>query len=295
MRKVSDRLCREYSLSIPDATQKKGKHYGEWRAQQEGRPTYHGMVRTDVDDAISRARTEKQFFYFMKEKGYTYKIGKDITFRAIGRERGVKLARNFGEEYTMEVIRKRILSNPVNQKKLKEQEKTRVRIIRVKGILNKKRKIGGLRGLYLHYCYRLGILPKRKELVAPQEIHVIFREDLCRLKTITEETRLLCRYRIDTLEQLFEFRDNSKDMMDNLIEKRQLLRNRIRNIRDEEHLMKVKAETAELTEQIEGLRKEIKLCDGIAERSISIHKALKEYHQEIRKEEMPYEHSRGCR
>ena len=295
MRKVSDRLCREYDLSVPEDTQKKGKHYGEWRAEQEGRSTYHGMVKTDVEDAISRARTEKQFFYFMKEKGYTYKIGKDITFRATGRERGVKLARNFGEEYTMEAIRKRILSNQVNQKKRKKAEKTQVRIIRVRGVLNKKRKIGGLRGLYLHYCYRLGILPKKTEPVVPQEIHVIFREDLCRLKIISEETRLLCRYRLDTLEQLFEFRDNSKDMMDNLIEKRQILRNRIRNIRDEEQLMKVKAETAELTEQIEGLRKEIKLCDGIAERSISINKALKEYQQEIRKEENAYEYSRGCR
>lgn len=149
--------------------------------------------------------------------------------------------------------------------------------------------------MYLHYCYRLGILPKKTEPVVPQEIHVIFREDLCRLKIISEEIRLLCRYRIDTLEQLFEFRDNSKDMMDNLIEKRQILRNRIRNIRDEEQLMKVKAETAELTEQIEGLRKEIKLCDGIAERSISINKALKEYQQEMRKEENAYEYSRGCR
>lgn len=295
MRSVSDRLCREYGLSVPDATQKKGKHYGEWRAQQEGRPTYHSMVRIDVDDAISRARTEKQFFYFMKEKGYTYKIGKDITFRAIGRERGVKLTRNFGEEYTMEAIRKRILSNPVNQMKLKEPEKTRVRIIRVKGILNKKRKIGGLRGLYLHYCYRLGILPKRKEPVAPQEIHVIFREDLCRLKTIIEETRLLCRYRIDTLEQLFEFRDHCKEMMGYLIEERMHFRNQLRNINDETELTVAKNEITELTNQIGELRKKVKFCDGIEKRSVEINKALKEYHQEMRKEEMLYEHSRGCR
>lgn len=295
MRKVSDRLCREYALSVPDTTQKKGKHYGEWRAEQEGRPTYHGMVRTDVDDAISKSRTEKQFFYFMKEKGYTYKVGKDITFRAKGRERGVKLARNFGEDYTMEAIRKRILSNPVNLMKPKDSEKKQVRIIRVKGILNKKRKIGGLRGLYLHYCYRLGILPKRKEPVTPQEIHVIFREDLCKLNTITEETRLLCRYRIDTLEELFEFRDHCKEMMDFLTEERTHLRYQIRNIRDEVQLIGVKNETAELTNQIEELRKKIKLCDGIAERSVSISKALKEYQQEMRKEENAYEHSRGCR
>ena len=293
MRKVSDRLCKEYSLSVIEETQKKGKHYGEWRAEQENRPTYHGMVRMDVDDAISRARTEKQFFYLMKEKGYTYKIGKDITFRAKGRERGVKLARNYGEEYTMDSIRRRILSNPVNQKKQAQPEKRKTRIIKVKGVLNKKRKIGGLRGLYLHYCYRLGILPKRQEPVEPKEIHVIFREDLCRLNTISEETRLLCRYRIDTLEQLFEFRDKRKEMMDYLIEQRTLLRYRKR--RPDEDLFILKSEIESLTNQIEGYRKEIKLCDGIAERSIAIHKALNSYYDEVRKEEKSYEHIRGSR
>lgn len=64
MRQISDRLCREYHLSVPDQeTQKRGKHYGEWRAEQEGKPTYRGLLKADIDDVISRARTEKQFFF----------------------------------------------------------------------------------------------------------------------------------------------------------------------------------------------------------------------------------------
>ena len=39
----------------------------------------------------------------------------------------------------------------------------RDRVIRVKGSLKDAKKIGGLRGLYLHYCYKLGILPKNRK------------------------------------------------------------------------------------------------------------------------------------
>lgn len=295
MRQASDRLCKEYGLSVlKKETQKKGKHYSEWRAEHEQKPSYHGMVKADVDEVILQARTEKQFFYLLKEKGYAIKIGKDITIRASGRDRGVKLARNYGEDYTMEAIRKRILSNPLNRERQEQPVKKVYRVIKVKGVLNKKRKIGGLRGLYLQYCYRLGILPKRREPVNPQEVHIIFREDLCRLNTITEETKLLCCHQIDTLEQLFEFRDNRKDMMDDLVEQRFLLRHKKRSVHDAVSDAEIKNKITALTEQIEKYRKEIHLCDGIAERSIAINKALKEYQQEVRKEEKQYEYSRGC-
>lgn len=65
MRAVSDRLCKEYHLSVIQNPEKgKGKSYGTWKAEKEGLPNYHSLVREDVDDAIQRARTEKQFFFF---------------------------------------------------------------------------------------------------------------------------------------------------------------------------------------------------------------------------------------
>ena len=67
MRNASDRLCLEYQLSvIENPKQGQAKHYAEWKAQQEGKPTYRGMVKADVDEAIRKARTEKQFFHYLK-------------------------------------------------------------------------------------------------------------------------------------------------------------------------------------------------------------------------------------
>ena len=105
MRKVSDRLCKEYQLSVlQQPEQGKGKNYAQWQAEQEGKPSYHSMVKADVDEAIRKARTEKQFFFYLREKGYSFKFGKDITIRLEGRDRGLKLKRIWRELFTEAIM-----------------------------------------------------------------------------------------------------------------------------------------------------------------------------------------------
>ncbi len=298
MRNASDRLCREYGLSVIENPKQKAKHYGEWRAKKEGKPTYLGMIKSDVDEAIAKARTEKQFFHYLKEKGYSIKFGKDITVRAEGRDRGMKLARNLGEEYTIESIRRRILTQTVKKQTTPAplpEKKTYV--IKVHGNLGQARKIGGLRGLYLRYCYLLGILPKNRPPVSPKQVHMLFREDLIKLDKISKETRLLCHYRIDTTEQLFSLKEDLREKMAELSDKRKHLRYQSRSVKDDEKLSEIKAEISSLTKQIGELRKEVGLCDGIAARSGAMKEKLETVRQETRKEKEGtiHEHIRRSR
>lgn len=302
MREVSDRLCREYGLSVIEHPKSgKAKHYGEWRAEQEGKPTYRGLIKADVDEAIRKAKTEKQFFYYLKEKGYTFKFGKDITIRPQGKERGLKLARNFGEEYTIEAIRKRILIEEEKTSNVPTQEKRTV-TIKVRGTIGQthfkpRRKIGGIRGLYLHYCYLLGILPKKRPPVFAKQMHILLREDLIKLDTITKETKLLCHYRIDTAEQLFLLQEKMQEELKQLSQRRKRLRYRGRNIKDEKQMELLKKEIADISKKIAKLREEIKLCDGIAARSEVVKEKLKIVREEKLdgKGEVRHEHIRRSR
>lgn len=295
MRVISDRLCREYGLSVIEHPHPgKVKQYGEWRAEQEGRPTYRSIVREDVDEAITYARTEKQFFHFLKEKGYSIKFGKDLTIRPEGRERGLKLKRNFGENYSLESIRRRILEeNPPAVPQGERQPEKKRNVVHVRGNLP-KRKSGGLRGLYLHYCFLLGILPKNRPPVSPKQLHFLLREDLERLDQISRETRLLCRCQIETDEQLFSYKGLLQEQMTQLSKERQKLRYQCRSIREEERLAEVKAEISRLTARIGELRKEVVLCDGIAARSGLIRQKIQIVRQEKKqgKEEVSHEHIR---
>lgn len=296
MRRVSDRLCREYGLSVVRQPERgRGKSYGEWRAERDDRPTYAGMMRADVDEAIRKARTEKQFFYYLREKGYTFKFGKDITLRAAGRDRGLKLARNFGENYTIDAIRARILQEKPNQQKSRggkyygsadPAERNLVTILRVYVGARPKRKIGGLRGLYLHYCYLLGILPKRRSPVQPEQVHVLLREELLKLHTIAEETRLLCHYKIETAEQLFQFQEEMEQEQNGLIDQRRHLQYQCRSIRDPERMAQVKEEIKEMTGKIGENRRKLKLCQGIAERSGLMKEKIRIVYQEKSEKEV---------
>ena len=296
MRKVSDRLCKEYQLSVvQQPEQGKGKHYAQWQAEEEGKPSYHSMVKADVDEAIRKARTEKQFFFYLREKGYSFKFGKDITIRPEGRERGLKLKRNFGENYSLEAIRVRILE----ENELLAEKKLPILghyQIRISGNYYQPRKIGGLRGLYLHYCYLLGILPKNRPSISSKQVHVLFREDLLKLKTISKEAKLLCHYHIDTAEQLFSLKERLQKQMEQCVEERKHLRYKIRADRPEEEIQEMKEQIKGLTEEIGTLRREVVLCDGIAARSKVIEEKFKMVREEKeKKEEQSHEHIRRSR
>lgn len=124
MKKTSDALCREYGLSVIENPQRgKSRQYGEWRAEQEGRPTWRGLIRAEIDEVIRQSMTERQFFDNLRKRGYEVKVGKDISVRPPGKERFVRLERNFGEDYSYDGIRKRILAQFNRERPLPEPER----------------------------------------------------------------------------------------------------------------------------------------------------------------------------
>ena len=277
MQVASDNLCREYDLSVIENIQYgKSKHYGEWKAEQEQRLTWRGFIKADIDEAIRMSLTERQFFRHLEEKGYEIKIGKDISVRPQGKERFVRLMRNFGEEYSIENIRRRILSQYIPEKPLAEPER-KTRHYRMQGSMKTVRKITGFRALYFHYCYKLGIFPKDR----PQNrkrLHFLLREDLLKLNNISHEVRLLVRHKIDTAEQLSLYKNGLEVQIQKLSAERKALYKKQRTVKcqsDPKLAEAVKKEIDGLTEQLKALRREVYLCDDIAQRSGVITEKLK--------------------
>lgn len=294
MRKTSDRICKEFELSVIENPKRgKAKHYGEWKAEKDGRPTWRGIIKADVDEAISKALTDKQFFYLLRQKGYTIKQGKDITVRPQGKERGMKLARNLGDEYTYNAICKKIVANtrsfPPEKKK-----PSKIIVMKLHGPLNKHRKYKGLRALYLQYCFKLGILPKNKP-ISPTRLHFLLKEDLAKLENINKETKLLCMNKIDTSQQLFSYQNQQQEQMNSLISKRKHLRYKLRSVHSDDDKSLLKSEISKFTAEIGKLRKEVVLCDHIAKRSEVMKEKLKIIKEDERKEETKIEHRRRSR
>jgi len=268
MQSESDKLCREYGLSVIEEPRGTSKHYGEWRAEQEQSPTWRGIIRADVDEVIRQSMTERQFFDNLRKRGYEVKIGKDISVKPPNKERFVRLARNFGEDYTIDVIRRRILSQSRAERPLPELISKKQRYT-VKGNITKAKKVKGFRALYYHYCYLLGIFPRDR----PQNrkrLHFLLREDLIKMDDISKEARLLSRNHIDTAEELFLYRSSCEDRLKSLIDDRNVLFLKRRTVAvksDEVGRAELQEQIDFLTSEIKKLRQEVRLCEDIRVRS----------------------------
>ena len=189
----------------------------------------------------------------------------------------MRLMRNFGEDYSLDSIRRRILSQSRPERK-KPEQKPEILRVRLIGNLKAARKLTGFRVLYVHYCYLLGIFPKNRPQQSRKRLHFLLREDLLKLDAITAETRLLIGHRIDTAEQLFCYRDEVNGKIEALTSDRKQLYKAQRTAAvksDPEKAAEVKAQIAALSKELTSLRKEVVLCNSIAERSGVIQEKIK--------------------
>ena len=293
MQTESDKLCREYGLSVIEEPQRgRSKQYGEWKAEREGKPTYRGMVKADFDQAVLESMTERQLWDNLYKKGYRIKFGQDITLRPPGKDRGLKLCRNFGEDYSIESIRNRILANTRPQRHIIPAEKP-PRKMKFIGNLNTARRItghqatgyqpgSGLRALYFSYLYKMGALPKKRQ-PSPQSVYFLFREDIRFIQNIARETRLLVKHGIDTTGQLSAHRDKLAAEMSGLAESRKHLRYQARRTHDPDELAAIKTEISGLSAQIGDLRREVRLCEDIETRSADMRDKLRRAAEEQEK------------
>jgi hypothetical protein len=272
IRAASDRLCKEYSLSVVENPKPgKSKHYAEWSADRCGKPTWRSIVKKDVDDAIRESMTDAQFFSALKTRGYEIKTGKDISVRPPGKERFFRLARNFGEGYTLPLIRQRILRQTSPHRNPPPRAGTKKRH---KGVLSisRRRKVGGLIGLYLHYLYLLGRIPKKR--THQRKPHFVLKEDIAKLELIVEGARLLISNRIETQAHLSAYRSEKHDEANELAEERAKLRNMLKRKSPPDGAEHIRKEISMLTGEMKKLRREIRICDDIAGRSSAIKEKL---------------------
>ena len=107
IRRTSDRICREYGLSVIEPNRNKGKSYIEYTADKRG-GSWKSQLRQAVDKAIRRSRDFDDFILHMEIAGYTVKRqNKNISFCNSEREKFMR-SKTLGENYTVEAIKRRI-------------------------------------------------------------------------------------------------------------------------------------------------------------------------------------------
>jgi hypothetical protein len=167
MREVSDRLCREYALSVIEHPRNQAKSYAEWQAERDGRPTNRGMIRQDIDAAILASTTRQGFVKELRSMGYelkfTKKNGEPLKYPGLKPPgaKGFFRFHKLGADYTLDAIDFRLLNKYVKLDPFSKEDRRLVAQHRAQHQPPAYQKRStGLRGLYLRYCYELHIIEK---------------------------------------------------------------------------------------------------------------------------------------
>ena len=262
IRGISNEISLENDLSII-VPKNKGKHYAEWNAEQNGKPTVRGLIRQDIDAALYDAFTLQSFYEALQKRGYTIKREANVKHTAVkppGSGRFFRLD-SLGDGYTEADIRDRLNRNRT-ERPMPESvpfpvllPKRKYKVKRRSPAQREKRRLSGLRRLYLHYLYLLSPpRPRRRPVPFP------VRAEVRRLDQYKRQFALLHKYNIDNESQLSMLADALQADIDSLVLSRRELYRRKRGGED------VSAEIKEISLALRPIRRELRCCQQIAER-----------------------------
>ncbi|MBQ9721184.1 MAG: relaxase/mobilization nuclease domain-containing protein [Oscillospiraceae bacterium] len=303
IRAISDALCRENQLSVIDP-QGKGKHYGEWKAEQDGKPTIRGMIRADMDAIISEAYTLDTFFMLLERRGYTVQRRgphrKYTTVRPKGAQRAVRL-NSLGEDYTEEGIKKRLAQqrqNTFHKAPALHTPEKRVKHYRVRGLFfyAQQPKITGFHALYLRYLYLLRRTKRRKQ---PYRAPFPLRQEVAKFERYQAQFKYLLEQGIKTADELEQRIAALEDEIAALTEQRKPLYQKRKEATDEEVHAQVSAEIDRHTAALRQKRRELAQCCRIQADIPQVSDQLRQAHEEqaenLGKEEKQHEYQRRNR
>ena len=263
-------------MPIPKSTSTT-KHYTEWAAEHAGEPTYRSIIRQDIDTAVKYSMTVQEFFKAMKKKGYVFEQrGSFLRIKASGSKRFMRL-RSLGPGYSEESIKQRILRHRYPEIEPREPKKPK-KYVRVQGDFRlSKVTWKGLRALYFFYVRKL----REAKSHPKQRYPFVLKEDLRHLDALSEQSKFLFRYKLDTGEQVQALQKTLSDKLSNLQSERKELNNeRRRTGTTEERKTEIEDRLKALSETGKQLRRDLKLCADVLLRSVEIEEKRRTMQQE---------------
>ncbi len=278
MREVSDRLCREYGLSVVSRPAEKARHYAEWKAEQDGQQTVRGAIRAAIDTAIRGSTTKAGFLDAMDQMGFVIdQSGKYPKIKQVGSERFVRF-KSLGEGYSVEEIIDRIYRNerPMYPR-IPEQEDPR------QIFEGEDEPVAIMTFVPLFRCYHRALDVAIERPRTNRRIYFLVRQDTSSMRLYVDSARLVTQHNLHSKEDVLNYKRNAMDQIDRLIKERQDSRNAMKRAMrsgDSDLYNQAKYNIGVLTRKLSKLRREVTTCDEVIERSEHVRTNLSRIEQD---------------
>lgn len=277
IRKVSDRLCEKYGLSIiKEVKQSRYESYPAQHHQEpQPAPTVHSIMYQDIDRAVDTAKDLDDFYRILTQMGY--RVKREGKHPAISPEgHGFFRLYKFKDGYTEEDIRKRIAGKNHGPRQPKSKQVYGAWKSPAEQQAYKKRYTGyyarrydrrGLNATYLHYRYMLVSIRRQSY---PRYPTVEQRKALAKLDRYSQEARLLVRNKIQTREELIDYQVDLDERIHAFHKERWYLKRDLQKGPSESERQVIDQKISEINRQLKPLYRERSLCKDIAERCGSV-------------------------
>ena len=286
LRHTSDEICNEYGLSVLEEKMcnKSKINFGNYYKKSLYNDNYANNAKRDLDLAIKQAYSYDDFLYLMKKLDYevTFRANK-ISIRKEPYKRNIRIERRFGENYSIENIKRRILEEQVVRVPFIENVYNYRKVNYPFAKRHKRAKAKGFIALYYHYCYLLKVFPNN---VPQQKLPASIRADVTRMEELSNEAKFLYMNNIKTLDNLINYRDETNYKINELLSQRERLWAKRKLSKDENERHKIAENISSLNDKIIKLRKKVEMCEDIRTRVPKIDHNLDELEkqEELEKE-----------
>ena len=281
MRKKSDELCEEYGLSVLKQEEK----YDKFASSN----IYKELMSDSIDYAIRNSNTYDEFKITLAKLDYIVtKRNNSLSVRREPYKRNTRIERQFGKEYSIENIQKRILETKPEFKEFPESylviRRTQEHYSNIEKFYEQTKS--PIIGLFLIVAR---FIPQYKSSskgnlasVTPEMIQA-----LKQMNEYSEQAKFLCKYGLKNEENLINFEIETHTKLAPLKSERENLWRKHKTAKTPKEKQNIEQKIAEISRQITPLADDLKTCKRIQLRVAQIKKA--ELCKKLRQEEKQQE------
>ena len=281
-RGLSDELCEKYNLTViknPKGRTARNIYFAEKR----GEPTKYNLMRQAIDEAMEMCINYGQFKKIMYKKGYI--INDDYnrkypTIRSINDTKAVRMYR-LGEKYTPNAIAEKVRNNPYHYQNkylefTKVKKRRNVKRGKYKGSFEFISVVSlTLELIFLTLFYLIGYRKVATKNKSYTPLSPEMKEEVRKLQRYSNQVRLVCKEKLNTLDEVKVFISKINDEINDYIDLRQNYRRKSRNCKDEELVKEYKSKISDCSLIIRKYRYDLKIASQIIEDVPKIKEVIK--------------------
>ena len=288
MREESDRLCREYGLSVIADPKDGGKSYAEYKAEQNGETTLRGGIRESIDIAVRGSTSRDDFFDILDQMGYVIDTsGKYPKIKHVGDDRFVRF-KSLGPGYSLEEILAHVDENdyPVYPD-IPMPESTWQFFSDYPHT-----PVSRMSYTAVYRCYYKALTVTKERPNSNRNVYRLVRQDHSKIRSYSDQVTLLSEHNIKNETELLAYQQEAMRRIDEVIRLRQDMRNALKRAQrkgDLDEIGKIKYNIDIYSRQLSKLRREVTTCEEVKERAEAVRAKLQRvYDDNYRGTEMVY-------